>query len=64
MRWHVDGMPLLNLDDLGLEQDAHLLIRRAPAEIPSGQQLGVIGRHPALAVQLAACGRPGRPASQ
>lgn len=44
--------PLLDLEDLGFEQGAHLLVRRALREMPIGGRLRVIGRDPLLAVHL------------
>jgi hypothetical protein len=42
------------LDTLGLDQGGHLLIERALGELRPGGELAVSGRHPALAVHLAA----------
>jgi TusA-related sulfurtransferase len=43
-----------DLEDLGLDEGGHLLIRRALAALPPGGRLAVAGRHPALGVHLAA----------
>jgi hypothetical protein len=43
-----------DLDGLGLDAGGHLLVERALAGLPPGDQLTVTGRHPALAVHLAA----------
>lgn len=46
--------PTIDIEGLGLDQGAHLLIRRALAELPGGQVLQVVGRAPELALHLAA----------
>lgn len=52
--------PLLDLEDLGFEQGAHLLLRRALRDVPVGGRLRVVGRDPLLTVHLAAwCRREG-----
>jgi len=43
-----------DLDGLGLDGGGHLLVEHALASLPPGDQLTVTGRHPALAVHLAA----------
>jgi hypothetical protein len=43
-----------DLDGLGLDAGGHLLVEHALAELPSGDRLTVTGRHPALALHLAA----------
>jgi hypothetical protein len=45
---------LADLADLGLDEGGHLLIDRALDRLAPGQRLTVTGRHPALAVHLAA----------
>lgn len=45
---------LLDLEALGFEEGAHLLVRRALAGLPPGGELTVAGTDPALAVHLAA----------
>lgn len=46
--------PLLNLENLGFEQGAHLLLRRALRDLPIGGRLRVVGRDRLLAMHLAA----------
>lgn len=46
--------PTITIDALGLDQGAHLLIRRALAALPPGQALRVEGTAPELALHLAA----------
>lgn len=48
---------LLDLEDLGFEQGAHLLLRRALRRLPVGGQLRVTGRDPLLPVHLTAWSR-------
>jgi TusA-related sulfurtransferase len=43
-----------DLDTLGLDQGGHLLLERALGELRPGDELTVTGRHPALAIHLAA----------
>jgi hypothetical protein len=43
-----------DLDGLGLDSGGHLLVEHALEALPSGDQLTVTGRHPALAIHLAA----------
>src|SRR3984885_4428908 len=43
-----------DLADLGLDEGGHLLIDRALDRLAPGGRLSVTGRHPALAVHLAA----------
>lgn len=43
-----------DLEGLGLDAGGHLLVERALASLPPGGRLTVAGRHPALAVHLAA----------
>ncbi|MGH4025144.1 MAG: ferritin-like domain-containing protein, partial [Pseudonocardiaceae bacterium] len=51
---------LLDLEDLGFEQGAHLLLRRALQQLPPGGRLRVVGRDPLLPVHLPAwCRREG-----
>ncbi|MFD0903447.1 hypothetical protein [Actinomadura sediminis] len=50
----------LDLDDLGFEHGAHLLVGRALADLEPGEELVVAGTDPALAVHLPAwCRREG-----
>jgi hypothetical protein len=44
----------VDLGDLGLDSGGHLLLRRALAGLPTGAEVAVHGRHPALAVHLRA----------
>ena len=54
------GGGVLDLEHLGFEEGAHLLLRRALAGIPVGGRIGVAGHDPALTVHLAAwCRRQG-----
>ncbi|MGK5741299.1 ferritin-like domain-containing protein [Micromonospora sp. URMC 103] len=46
--------PTIDLEDLGLDAGGHLLVDRALAALAPGDRLVVRGRHPALAVHLAA----------
>ncbi len=46
--------PTIDLDDLGFEEGAHLLLTRALAVLPVGARLTVRGRAPELAVHLRA----------
>jgi hypothetical protein len=43
-----------DLDTLGLDQGGHLLLEHALGELRPGDELTVTGRHPALAIHLAA----------
>ena len=45
---------IIDIDDLGLDRGAHLLIKRALRELPVGGRLGVRGQAPDLLVHLAA----------
>ena len=47
-------MTSLDLEGLGFEEGAHLLLKRALAGVPAGGRLTVRGRDPALAVHLRA----------
>ncbi|SIQ47082.1 hypothetical protein [Micromonospora avicenniae] len=47
-------LPAIDLEDLSLDAGGHLLIDRALAGLAPGDRLVVHGRHPALAVHLAA----------
>jgi len=49
--------PTIDLEDLGLDHGAHLLIDRALRRVPVGDRLGVRGRDPALTVHLRAWAR-------
>jgi len=46
--------PTIDIEDLGFERGAHLLIKRALAASAVGERLGIRGRDPALAVHLRA----------
>ncbi|HZB33988.1 MAG TPA: hypothetical protein VE465_27755 [Streptosporangiaceae bacterium] len=46
--------PVIDLEDLGFEQGAHLLIQRALRDLPPGDELAVTGSDPALVVHLEA----------
>ncbi len=43
---------VIDIEDLGLDRGAHLLLKRALAELPPGERLGVRGSAPDLAVHL------------
>jgi hypothetical protein len=45
-------VPVLDLADLGFDEGAHLLLRRALAELRPGSELAVAGRHPDLGMHL------------
>lgn len=49
--------PIIDIDGLGLDRGAHLLIKRALRSVPVGQRIGVRGTHPELAVHLPAWSR-------
>src|SRR5262245_43035794 len=46
--------PIIDIEQLSFEQGAHLLLKRALAQIPVGGRLGVKGRSPELPVHLRA----------
>jgi hypothetical protein len=46
--------PTIDLEDLGLDRGAHVLLKRALAPLPPGTRVTVRGRAPDLAVHLAA----------
>jgi TusA-related sulfurtransferase len=46
--------PILDLEDVGFEEGAHLLLQRALRDLPPGAELGVTGGNPALVIHLAA----------
>jgi hypothetical protein len=48
------GEPVLDLEDLGFDRGAHLLLRRALSGLVPGGRLAVAGTDPGLAVHLAA----------
>jgi hypothetical protein len=50
-------LPTIDLDDLGLDRGAHLLIERALRQLPAGGTLAVRGRDPALSLHLRAWAR-------
>jgi hypothetical protein len=43
---------IIDIKELGFDRGAHLLIKRALADIAVGERLGIRGRDPALAVHL------------
>src|SRR6267142_2158765 len=43
---------IIDIEDLGFDRGAHLLIKKALAEVPVGGRIGVRGRAPELAVHL------------
>src|SRR5690349_24266796 len=45
---------IIDIEELGFDRGAHLLIKRALAGVAVGERLGIRGRHPALAVHLRA----------
>ena len=47
----------IDLEDLGLDRGAHLLIDRALRAVPVGASLSVVGRDPALSIHLRAWAR-------
>src|SRR5438105_11997263 len=49
--------PTIDLEDLGFDRGAHVLVGRALAGLPRGGMLGVRGRDPALLVHLPAWAR-------
>ena len=58
----MSGAPALDLGDLGLDEGAHLLIKRALAAVAVGAAIDVRGRAPTLAVDLPAwCRAQGHP---
>ena len=50
-------MVVLDLGSMGFERGAHLLVKRALRELPSGGHLRVVGTDPALSVHLRAWAR-------
>jgi hypothetical protein len=50
-------LPTIDLDDLGLDRGAHLLVARGLGQVAPGERVTVRGSHPDLAVQLRAWGR-------
>src|SRR4030088_1268957 len=53
----VSPLATIDLEDLGLDRGAHLLIQRALSKLPGGAHLGVRGRDPALSIHLRAWAR-------
>lgn len=45
---------IIDIEDLGFDRGAHLLVKRALADVPVGERLGVYGRAPELAIHLRA----------
>src|SRR3954465_5245081 len=43
---------IIDIEDLGFDRGAHLLIKKALADIPAGGKIGVRGRSPDVAVHL------------
>ncbi|MGW6803423.1 hypothetical protein ACWGCF_33485, partial [Streptomyces sp. NPDC055039] len=55
-----DGSPVVDLQDLGFDEGAHLLVGRALARVPPGGEIAVLGYRPDLTTGLAAwCRREG-----
>jgi TusA-related sulfurtransferase len=50
----VPRAPILDLEDVGFEEGAHLLLQRALRDLPPGAELGVTGGNPALVIHLEA----------
>ncbi|MEV6419599.1 ferritin-like domain-containing protein [Streptomyces sp. NPDC051662] len=63
MTWErptTDGPPVVDLQDLGFDEGAHLLVSRALARVPPGGEIAVLGCRPDLTTDLAAwCRREG-----
>ncbi len=51
------SVPIIDIEDVGLDRGAHLLIKRALRAVPVGGRLAVHGRAPHAAVHLAAWAR-------
>jgi TusA-related sulfurtransferase len=45
---------IIDIKDLGFDRGAHLLVKRALADVPAGERLGIRGRAPELAIHLRA----------
>lgn len=55
-------LPTIDIEDLGLDAGAHLLIKRGLQGVPPGGDIGVVGRSPGWEAQLAAwCRSQGHP---
>ncbi|MCL7380036.1 ferritin-like domain-containing protein [Streptomyces sp. 35G-GA-8] len=55
-----DGYPVVDLQNLGFDEGAHLLVGRALARVPPGGEIAVLGYRPDLTTGLAAwCRREG-----
>ena len=48
------SLPTIDIEQLGLDEGALLLVRRALAGVPQGGRLRVVGRAPEWALHLAA----------
>jgi hypothetical protein len=51
-RTETSSTPVIDIKELGLDRGAHLLLKRALADLPAGGVLGVRGSDPNLAVHL------------
>ncbi len=55
-------LPTIDIEDLGLDAGAHLLIKHGLQGVPPGGDIGVVGRNPGWEAQLAAwCRSQGHP---
>lgn len=55
-------LPITNIEDLGLDAGAHLLIKHGLLAVPPGGDIGVVGRSPGWETQLSAwCRSQGHP---
>ena len=55
-------LPTIDIEDLGLDAGAHLLIKHGLLSVPPGGDIGVVGRSPGWEAQLAAwCRSQGHP---
>jgi hypothetical protein len=48
----ISSSRIIDIEDLGFDRGAHLLIKRALADVPVGGKIGIRGRAPDLAVHL------------
>src|SRR5436853_894217 len=46
------SVQIIDIEDLGFDRGAHLLLKKALADIPVGGKIGVRGRSPDVAVHL------------
>ena len=57
-------LPITDIEDLGLDAGAHLLIKQGLLAVPPGGTIGVVGRSPGWSAQLSAwCRSQGHPMS-